>query len=239
MPGGKRAGLIGKIEVNFILKNTLLTVSYFVTGFLFLLCKNNVSFIPSFTLKALLIPWLIVIFLLNIKLLQDKLNLLFLTGLIFCWAGDILLEVPLHYADLFVPGLGCFLTGHLMYLLVFSLTPGDNFVFRKGSVFIIPVILYGILLVLWLYKDLGNMKIPVIAYATVILTMLAAAINRKNKVNHASFLMVLSGAILFVLSDSALAINKFGHNFSGSSVIVMVTYILAQYFIVTGYLKQK
>jgi uncharacterized membrane protein YhhN len=48
----------------------------------------------------------------------------------------------------------------------------------------------------------------------------------------------LTGAILFVLSDSAIAINKFGHNFSGFSIVVMTTYLAAQYLIVTGYIRQ-
>jgi len=162
-----------------------------------------------------------------------------LTGLFFCWAGDVLLEVPTQYADLFVPGLGCFLLGHVMYLLVFFLTPGGNFILRKGSIFLAPVLLYGVLLVCWLYDGLGDMKLPVIAYAVVILTMLAGAINRKEKVNSISYILVLAGAILFVLSDSAIAINKFGHNFTGSSIVVMTTYLAAQYLIVTGYIKQE
>ena len=222
-----------------ILKNTILSILYFLTGLLFLLFENGTSFVPAFILKALMIPSLIIIFLLNIRPLLNRFHFMMLAGLTFCWAGDVLLEVPKEYADLFVPGLGCFLLGHVMYLLVFFLTPGENFLFRKGFLFLVPVLLYGALLVWWLYDGLGEMRIPVIAYAVVILTMLAGAINRKQKVNSISYLLVLTGAILFVLSDSAIAINKFGHNFTGSSIVVMTTYLAAQYLIVTGYIKQE
>jgi uncharacterized membrane protein YhhN len=218
--------------------NKIIPFLFFLTGILFLLFENSPSFVPAFILKMLMIPLLVILFLLNLKPAGNRLHMLILAGLLFCWAGDILLEVPGQYADLFVPGLGCFLLGHVMYLLVFFLTPGENFLFRKGSFFLVPVVLYGALLVWWLYNGLGNMRIPVIAYAVVILTMLAGAINRKEKVNSISYFLVLTGAILFVISDSAIAINKFGHHFTGSSIVVMTTYLAAQYLIVTGYLRQ-
>ena len=82
------------------------------------------------------------------------------------------------------------------------------------------------------------MMIPVIIYTVVILAMLTGAINRLKKVIALSYWLVLSGAILFLISDSALAINKFGHPFPGSSVLIMTTYLLAQYLIITGYIRQ-
>ncbi|MGD0341839.1 MAG: lysoplasmalogenase, partial [Bacteroidales bacterium] len=72
-----------------------------------------------------------------------------------------------------------------------------------------------------------------------ILTMLVAAINRYGNVRKPSYILVLCGAILFVLSDSLIALNKFGFPFIFSSIAVMSTYIAAQYLIVAGILKQK
>ena len=42
------------------------------------------------------------------------------------------------------------------------------------------------------------------------------------------------GALLFVISDSVLAINKFYQPFEVAGVIIMLTYGLAQLFIVEG-----
>jgi uncharacterized membrane protein YhhN len=50
--------------------------------------------------------------------------------------------------------------------------------------------------------------------------------------------LILAGAILFVLSDSAIAVNKFGCHFSGSATLVMLAYLAAQYLIITGYIRQ-
>jgi uncharacterized membrane protein YhhN len=68
--------------------------------------------------------------------------------------------------------------------------------------------------------------------------MLAAAINRKAKVSQESFYLVLAGAMLFVISDSAIAVNKFGNHFEYSDTLIMSTYIFAQYLILKGYLAQ-
>jgi uncharacterized membrane protein YhhN len=98
--------------------------------------------------------------------------------------------------------------------------------------------IFGIGLVSFLYGDLAEMKLPVIIYAIVILTMLSGAINRSEKVNQHSYWLVLAGAILFVISDSAIAVNKFSLPFESSGIVIMSTYILAQYLIVTGYIYQ-
>lgn len=220
------------------MKNTVISSVYFLTGILFLILKPSPSFIPSFILKALLIPVLAFLFLTNLPPADNLLHKLMLAGLFFSWAGDVLLEVPEKAASLFVPGLVCFLLAHISYLLAFYKTPGEDFILRRGKLLILPVFMYGAGLIYYLYNGLGSMRMPVILYTSVILTMLTGAINRMKKVNPASYWLVLAGAILFVLSDSAIAVNKFGRNFSGSTIIVMLTYISAQYLIVTGYIRQ-
>lgn len=196
--------------------------------------QNGDTFLPVLIVKSLIIPVLMIIFLLNLKLSTNRLNLIMFAGLLFSWAGDVVLE----FEGLFMPGLGCFLLAHIMYLLVFFNTPGKNVIFRNLWYLLIPVILSGTGLIFYLYNDLDAMKIPVILYSIVILTMLTGAINRLEKVKRASYYFVLAGAILFVVSDSAIAINKFNHSFEASGIVIMSTYILAQYLIVMGYIKQ-
>jgi uncharacterized membrane protein YhhN len=94
------------------------------------------------------------------------------------------------------------------------------------------------ILVSYLYAGLAEMKLPVILYAIIILIMLTAAINRIDKVNKISYYLVLSGAILFVISDSSIAITKFSHPFKSSGIVIMSTYVVAQYLIIMGYVAQ-
>jgi len=152
----------------------------------------------------------------------------------FSWAGDIALE----FNGMFIPGLLFFLVAHLMYLWVFTSTPGKNSILSSRVYLLITVLIFGIGLIVFLYNDLGKMRIPVILYAVVILLMLSGAINRIEKVNRKSYRFVLAGAILFVISDSFIAINKFSMPFECSSIVIMTTYVFAQFLIIQGYVEE-
>jgi uncharacterized membrane protein YhhN len=128
---------------------------------------------------------------------------------------------------------------HVMYVIVFFLTPGKSVFSGKRVFLILPILLYGIILILFLYNNLGPMRLPVIIYAFVILVMLAGAINRFEKAERVSYWLIVAGAILFVLSDSAIAVNKFGHGFKGATWFIMINYIFAQYLILSGYIRQE
>jgi uncharacterized membrane protein YhhN len=220
------------------MKIKILSAVYFIIGITYLVIPGNDSFIPGFVLKILIIPVLMLIFAVNLFADKKRLHMLMFAGLFFSWAGDVLLEIPGSYADLFIPGLVCFLLAHLMYLTVFFSTPGNNVIFRQRIYLVLPVLLYGAVLIYYLYHDLDGMRIPVILYAVVILTMLSGAINRLEKVNRLSYWLVLAGAILFVISDSCIAVNKFSHHIEHANIWVMVTYITAQFLIIYGYIRQ-
>ena len=211
----------------------ILTGIYVLAGFSYILLGDDTTSILRHIIKGSLIPLLIIIFIIYFRHNLKGINLIMLTGLFFSWAGDVAIDVA------FIPGLACFLIAQVMYLTAFFLTPGKNVIIHEKAYLIIPIFLAGIALIYLLYDDLGDMKLPVIIYSVVILTMLASAINRLGKVNRVSYYLVLSGAILFVLSDSAIAINKFTWDFDYSGPIIMSTYLAGQYLIVTGYIKGK
>ena len=212
------------------MKTKILTVIYLLVGLIYTAFSTNLSFLPGIMLKGLIIPVLIIIYLLNAR---QNFNFLMLAALIFSWAGDVILDFS------FIPGLACFLLAHIMYATQFFKTPGTGAVFYRRFYLLLPVIFYGVVLVFLLYDHLDGMRLPVIIYAIVILTMLVAAINRYEKAGRLSFILVLAGALLFVISDSLIAVNKFGFPFRFSDVADMTTYIAAQYLIVTGVLKQS
>jgi uncharacterized membrane protein YhhN len=220
------------------MKFKVLYIFYFLSGFLYIILQDKSYFLPGLLTKAVIIPILMVIFTGNLRSNPDRLHRLMFAGLFFSWAGDVILEFTEINGDLFIPGLVFFLLAHVMYLTVFFITPGKNVILNKRIYLLIPVLISGTGLVYFLYNDLADMRIPVILYAAVILTMLAGAINRIEKVNRRSYLMVLGGAILFLISDSALAINKFSSHFESSDIVIMSTYLLAQFLIVKGYIEQ-
>jgi uncharacterized membrane protein YhhN len=78
------------------------------------------------------------------------------------------------------------------------------------------------------------MKFPVLIYGLVIGTMLAFALWQYGKVPARAAWFFIVGALLFVASDSMLAINKFKTPITHGGLWIMGTYILAQYLIAKG-----
>jgi uncharacterized membrane protein YhhN len=220
------------------MKNSVISVIYFLTGLTSIAFMNRSDFWPGLISKALIIPVLLIIFSANLNPFKNLLHGFMFIGLCFSWAGDVVLEFSKNNGNMFIAGLVFFLLAHIMYITVFIITPGKNSIIGHRIYLLIPVIIYGVILVSYLYPGLAEMKMPVILYAIVLLSMLSGAINRVEKVNKLSYFMVLAGAILFVISDSSIAVNKFSHQFESSGILTMSTYIVAQYLIVTGYIYQ-
>ena len=80
---------------------------------------------------------------------------------------------------------------------------------------------------------------PVVIYGLTISTFgivsLIDFLNTKSKMS----MLMLFGAIIFMISDSLLAINKFYNPAHLHEVIIMATYIFAQYLIFRSMLQQN
>ena len=162
-----------------------------------------------------------------------------LAALLFSWIGDVILL----FADIaeiyFILGLVSFLTAHVIYCILFNnqtktQIKKNRIVFGVGSL-IITLYLIGMLSLL--LPSLGDLKIPVIVYASVISIMLLFAFNGFLVWENPGNIYIFIGAIVFVISDSILAINKFYTPIERSSFFIMLTYLVAQYLIVVGILK--
>ena len=95
-----------------------------------------------------------------------------------------------------------------------------------------------ILVLIWvIYPGLGDLLIPVLIYALVLLGMGVWAHKRRGATSSASFQLVAIGAILFALSDGLIAINKFAFEIPFERVLVMSIYMTAQYLIVQGLIQ--
>ena len=214
------------------------TILYFATGIVFIALETiGVAWI-SIAVKSLIIPLLIWLYLRFVRGHWNRFHSMIIIALIFSWIGDITLQLTQFKESFFLIGVGCFLIAQLIYMVTFFTTPGENSVFFRKIYLVVPVVLYGMGILWLLYDGLGDMKLPVTIYTMVIMTMLLAAINREKKVNKQSFLLVLAGAIIFVVSDSILAINKFAQPFELGRIASMTSYITAQYLIALGCARQ-
>ncbi len=222
------------------------TLWYFAVAIIFIILENLDLVFPSLIFKALIIPSLMVYYHFTVRGRYDMFHRLIMTGLFFSWLGDVILQLAdgnftnKFSTDLFfIAGLSSFLITHLIYFIGFSLPKGKNSVFNTRLYQIFLVVLYGSIMLYYLYRSLGDMKIPVIAYTLIILLMLLSALNRYGKVNGLSYILVVMGAMLFVISDTLIAINKFHMKINFAGTMIMITYVTAQYLIVLGCIRQN
>jgi uncharacterized membrane protein YhhN len=217
------------MKIPMPMKPKIIATVYFLIGITYTLINTQMSFGLAVALKGMIIPILILFYMFSVR---RNINIPVLAALLLSWAGDVLIDFS------FIPGLACFLFSQIMYIIVFTRVPGKSVIFYSRLYFLIPVVLYGCALISILYKNLDGMRVPVILYAVVILSMIVAALNRMHRVSRLSYILVLSGAILFVISDSLISISKFYYPFRYSGIAIMTTYILAQYLIINGIVKQ-
>ena len=97
-----------------------------------------------------------------------------------------------------------------------------------------PIVLAGTGLVVILYPALGDQKFPVVVYALVLVVMALNGLFRLGRTNTISFWLVFVGAMFFMVSDSVLAINKFLTPLPYAGLLIMSTYISAQFLIIEG-----
>ncbi len=149
-----------------------------------------------------------------------------IVGLVCSLAGDIFLMLP---TDQFLPGLIAFLFAHLCYITAFA--SGINSLSWWP---LIPLIVWGIVFYLFISSSLGKLKIPVIFYIVIILAMTWLAWERWIQTGQIETLLVLIGAVLFAISDTILAVNRFKGAFKLYRALNLVTYFAAQWLIASS-----
>lgn len=163
-----------------------------------------------------------------------------LLGLLLSCLGDTLL---LFAGDLyFILGLGAFLLAHVAYILTFCVLSKWQFegVVSRPTLLAILLVYWIAMIVLLLTNAPKELLFPVLVYATVIVTMAITVLNLKPILSSSLFWRLFMGALIFMISDSLIAIDKF--NLLGTEVPharfwIMSTYITAQYLIATSVAK--
>jgi uncharacterized membrane protein YhhN len=156
-----------------------------------------------------------------------------LLALFFCWLGDVLLLFQVQKPDFFLFGLAAFLLAHIFYILFFHGVRIREKV--KGNILLLViVVVYYTALIVFLSPYLKDMTLPVRVYGIVISFMFMLAMHMLFIKNKTAGKWMMVGALLFVISDSTLAIDKFYKPFELAGVIIMITYGAAQFFIVKG-----
>ena len=191
--------------------------------------------------KPLLMPTLMFLVYKNGKLSTKYMKFVFF-ALFFSMLGDVFL-MPL--VDNFIIGLANFMIAHIIYIIAFYKDNSDKLLLGLSKRKILSVsLLIGLVILLWILingmiiTDTPTfLMIAVVIYAMVISIMSLNTISVFGNRNILGNKLVLIGAVLFMFSDSIIALNKFVSPIEFSGLYIMTTYTIAQWLIVFGSIK--
>ncbi len=157
----------------------------------------------------------------------EKRNNWYLLALFFSFLGDVFLLDKNGY---FLLGIGSFLITQILFIILIISQ------LRKVSVHhiiitMLPFVVYFTVLISTIKENLTEFFIPVVIYGITIsffgmVSLLNYFINKSKR-----SAVLLIGAVLFIASDSMIALNKFHEPRIIYPVAIMITYIFAQYLI--------
>lgn len=216
-------------------------VLFVLVSLLELITQVNVLPEAHLVAKPLLIPFLLMYYFFSLP--SDERSNTLVLALCFSWIGDVLLMFQNRGELYFMFGLLAFLIAHLFFIFTYRQHKSEDDSRALLGVqrfrYSFPILLAGTGLITILYPHLGGLRYPVMIYTIVIMAMTLNALFRFGRTSLFSFSLVFFGSILFMISDSMIAINKFMAPIAYSGFWVMSTYIAAQFLIVEGIILHR
>lgn len=194
----------------------------------------------EYFVKPLIMVWIAVYFLLHAR--KSTFSVPVLLAFFFSWAGDNFLMLSERDELFFYAGVGGFFCAQLSYIYTFSKYSeyGGRGYLQKNPWLSIFFLAYVGGIMFLLFPGLDGMMKPVIAiYAVSLMFMSMMALNRSGRVGVRSYRYVFIGSLLFLVSDSMIAINKFYAAIPLAGFLIMLTYISAQYLIMRGLILEE
>ncbi len=148
-------------------------------------------------------------------------------GFVAAAGGDLFLALDRH--GYFTFGLGCFLITQLAYSLAFY---RHRQAFAARWAWWLPVIVFGVAVLAWMWPGLGADRVPVTIYVAALVSMAVTASTVETRPAR-----LFAGAVLFVVSDALIGITRFVADFEHSVPTIIAIYMMAQYLIFTGSLQ--
>lgn len=188
--------------------------------------------------KPLLIPSLAVAALCCLLPEQRGRNTMLLAvALALHTAGDVLLLLDSGGFIYFAAGLGCFLLGHVCYLVILLDGMGALRGWKEFLCLLVPPVIA--LVCVSFFEVDGALRVVLVIYALLLLYVTSSGalwLLRGRKMGW----RILVGGLLFVTSDAVLALNAFNDvDFGLRHAVVMGTYLAAEWLIVSGIVRDR
>ena len=150
---------------------------------------------------------------------------LLVVGLLFALAGDELLGPD--GSLWFVAGMAAFLGMQVCYVVGFVRLGALDRLRAKPWVAAAWALLWLVIQVV-VGPSLGSLQVPVLVYSAALVTMAATALATGSR-------RIGVGGVSFLVSDALIGLGAAGLTVPARGVLVMTTYSLAQFLIVTGW----
>ncbi len=190
--------------------------------------------------KPLLLPALVVyLFSTRIHVVNMRIRNLAIIAASFSFLGDVLLMFVNFKSYFFLMGLGAFLIAHFFYIFTFRVIQKDSGLsFRLNYIMVAVACVYYFSLIGLIYGSLEpGFRLPVMSYGVVITVMLVYSFSIKNFLPTPFNNLLFFGTCLFIISDSLIAVNKFFTEIPLAGLLIMSTYIGAQFLIIRSIIE--
>lgn len=147
-------------------------------------------------------------------------------ALVFCVLGDVFLMLP---RDAFVPGLASFAVAQVLLAVGFTFQDPTALRLVVALIIVVPAV---VVLARRFIGALGrsghrDLILPIVVYMVVISSMVTAAISGGTAIG-------IVGAVLFLISDSLIAEERFVASRRWQPLTIIITYHLALASLVVG-----
>jgi uncharacterized membrane protein YhhN len=185
--------------------------------------------------KTLLMPSLLLfIWWQNVNWQAKKLIAL---AIIFSFFGDVFLIFQNQNPLFFILGLISFLIAHIFYISQ-NLKNCALKINNRLVISFMPMLIWAIVLLILAYKNAGAYFVPIFVYAIILCALYMSMLFARSKFSDLNWQLLFLGTILFIISDSMIAINRFILPFDMAGFAIMISYIVAQFLIVLANLRQ-
>ncbi|WP_157302973.1 lysoplasmalogenase [Chitinophaga oryziterrae] len=220
------------------MKKRVLIILFFLFFLIYLISIACNREVVSYVAKPMLTILLAIYFLNNTKQVARIFRILMSAALFFSCTGDVFLLFEDKGEAFFLAGIGSFLFTHLAYIGFFLKIRYSNYPLpgcQWPFIFLTAAAL--LLFIFTMLPYLGNMSIPVVIYAIFISLTLLTSMHAFRLKEQTMGWFAVTGAILFIASDTLIAIDHFYHAVPAGDFLVALTYGLAQWGLCTGGLK--
>lgn len=184
-------------------------------------------YIDNFTLRIITKPIPIICFGLWAWFSDnDQYSKTIATSLFVCSIADIFLEFKTNNR-MFLIGMLFFGLGHAGYIFAFLRKT------KKINIdFLLPFLIWGGSIMYVLHSKLGPMLIPVSVYSILLVSMMWRALSLLKIYSWRSeFILIPIGAIIFAISDTLIALDKFNQPINNVRYSISTTYYVAQFLL--------